>query len=214
MTWSIEQLAQRIAQDLPNGALVNLGVGMPLQVGNYLTDGSVILHSENGLFGMGGAADPGQEDPDIVNAGKQNVTLLPGAAITDQADSFGYVRAGLLDLAIIGAYQVSVSGDLANWRRPGEKIAGVGGAVDIAAAAKAVWVMMKASTKDGKSKLLEACDFPLTARGVVKRVYADIGILQPCPEEGAFRLLECAPGISLSEVESAVAGRLLADSPA
>lgn len=209
MTWSIEQLAQRIAQDLPNGAIVNLGVGMPLEVGNYLEDGSVILHSENGLFGMGGAAEPGQEDPDIVNAGKQSVTLLPGAAITDQADSFGYVRAGLLDLAILGAYQVSATGDLANWRRPGEKIAGVGGAVDIAAGAKAVWVMMKATTEDGQSKLLDACDFPLTARGVVTRVYTDIGILEPCPAEGAFRLLECAPGVAQAEVESSLAGRLI-----
>jgi len=207
-------MAQRIAQDLPNGAIVNLGVGMPLQVGNYLTDGSVILHSENGLFGMGGAAEPGQEDPEIVNAGKQSVTLLPGAAITDQADSFGYLRAGLLDLAILGAYQVSVTGDLANWRRPGEKIAGVGGAVDIAASAKAVWVMTKASTSDGMSKLLQVCDFPLTARGVVKRVYTDIGILQPCPDQRAFRLLECAPGISQGEVERTVAGRVLTDSPA
>jgi len=209
MAWSMNDVAQRVAGDLPGGAVVNLGVGLPLAVGNFLDDDSIVLHSENGILGMGGAAEPGAEDPDVVNAGKQSVTLVPGAAITDQVDSFGLVRAGVLDLAILGAYQVSVEGDLANWRRPDEKIAGIGGALDIAMGAKVVWVMMKAATDDGQSKLLDVCTFPLTARGVVTRVYTDVGVFEPSPAEGGFRILECAPGESLESIEKLVAGRIL-----
>lgn len=209
MTWSIDEIARRIAQDLPTGAVVNLGVGLPLAVGNHITDPSLVLHSENGLFGMGGAAAPGHEDPDVVNAGKQSVTLVRGAAITDQADSFGAVRSGVLDLAILGAYQVAVNGDLANWRRPDEKIAGIGGALDIAMGAKSVWAMMKARTDDGSRKLLTECTFPLTASGVVRRVYCELGILEPRPDQGVFVLLELAPEVTEDDIRAQIAGEVM-----
>lgn len=201
MPWSDAELAREVGREVPLGSVVNLGIGLPLLLGRHgqLPRG-ILLHSENGIFGMGGPADEEAEDPDLVNAGKEYVTLVPGASITDQVDSFGMVRAGYIDLAILGAYQVSASGDLANWKRPDQKIAGVGGAVDIAMGAKQVWVMMRASAKDGVPKLVQTCDYPITARDVVSRVFTDLGVLEPSVDRRGFLVRRLAPGVTIDDV--------------
>ena len=205
MAWSDQELAGVVAADLPGGTVVNLGIGLPLAVADHIAaEQNVTLHSENGIFAMWRAALPGEEDRDLVNAGKQHVVLEPGAAITDQVDSFALVRAGYLDIAILGAYQVSAIGDLANWKRPADAIAGVGGAVDIALGAGAVWVMMHAQTREGRSKLVERCSFPLTAVGVVTRVYTELGVLERDPEQERLTVRRLAPDVTIEELAASL----------
>jgi 3-oxoadipate CoA-transferase beta subunit len=173
-----EQIAQHIAQDIPEGAYVNLGIGMPTMVGNHLPkDREIFLHSENGILGMGPAPAPGHEDPDLINAGKEPVTLLMGGAYFHHTDSFAMMRGRHLDIAVLGAFQVSVSGDLANWSTGSDAIPAVGGAMDLAVGAKNVWVMMEHLTKGGESKIVPRCTYPLTGIGVVKRIYTDLAVI-------------------------------------
>ena len=201
---SKEQLAQRVAQDIHDGAYVNLGIGMPTLVANHLPAGiEVILHSENGILGMGPAPSEGQEDYDLINAGKQPVTLLPGGAFVHHADSFGMMRGGHLDICVLGAFQVSATGDLANWStgEPGA-IPAVGGAMDLAIGAKQTWVMMDLLTKKGESKVVAQCSYPLTGIGCVKRIYSDIATLQCTPQ--GLRLIDTVEGLSHAELEPLV----------
>jgi 3-oxoadipate CoA-transferase beta subunit len=184
-----DELARRIAADIPEGAYVNLGIGAPTLVANFLPEGlEIILHTENGLLGMGPAPEPGRIDPDLINAGKQPVTELAGAAYFHHADSFGMMRGGHLDVCVLGAFQVSQSGDLANWSTgaPGA-IPAVGGAMDLAIGAKDVYVMTDLLTKQGESKLVTACTYPLTGVGCVSRVYTDHGVFDVTPEGFALR---------------------------
>jgi 3-oxoadipate CoA-transferase beta subunit len=196
-----DQLAQRVARDIHDGAYVNLGIGMPTQVANHLPAGiEVILHSENGILGMGPAPAAGQEDYDLINAGKQPVTLLPGGAYFHHADSFAMMRGGHLDICVLGAFQVSATGDLANWHT-GEKdaIPAVGGAMDLAVGAKQTWVMMDLLTKKGESKIVSRCTYPLTGIGCVKRIYSDLATLECTPQ--GLRLIDTVEGLSLRELE-------------
>ncbi|HEY9572210.1 MAG TPA: 3-oxoacid CoA-transferase subunit B [Pusillimonas sp.] len=173
-----EQMAARVAQDIPEGSVVNLGIGLPTKVANYLpADREIMLHSENGVIGMGPAPEPGTEDPDLINAGKQPVTLLPGGAYFHHADSFGMMRGGHLDICVLGAFQVSRFGDLANWHTGApDAIPAVGGAMDLAIGAKSVYVLMELLTREGQSKLVERCTYPLTGVGCVTRVYTDLAV--------------------------------------
>lgn len=201
--WSDEQLAVRVAFELEHGSCVNLGIGLPTTVALHVPHGrEIIFHSENGLIGMGPAPAPGQEDPDIVNAGKKPVTLIVGAAIVHQADSFSLIRGGRLDVSILGGLQVSARGDLANWKVPGAQgVGGVGGAMDLAAGAKKVFVMMRHLDKRGGAKLVETCTFPLTATTCVTTVFTDFGVID-C-RDGGFVVRELAPGISAAEMSAA-----------
>jgi len=195
-----EQIAQRIAQDIPEGSYVNLGIGMPTLVGNHLPkDREIFLHSENGILGMGPAPAKGEEDADLINAGKEPVTLLTGGAIFHHNDSFAMMRGGHLDIAVLGAFQVSVTGDLANWHSGGDAIPAVGGAMDLAAGAKNVWVMMEHLTKDGASKIVPKCSYPLTGIGVVKRIYTDLAVIEITARGlAASRLVQ---GLSFDELQ-------------
>ncbi|MGB6456194.1 MAG: 3-oxoacid CoA-transferase subunit B [Streptosporangiaceae bacterium] len=190
---SRDGIAQRLAADLRDGFVVNLGVGIPLLVPQHVPpDVEVILHAENGVLGMGPLAAPGQEDPDLTDAGKQPVTLITGAAIVDSALSFAVVRGGHLDVTVLGALQVSGGGDLANWYVPGQHPA-VGGAMDLVAGAREVWVAMEHVDRSGRPKIVERCTFPLTGRGVVTRIYTDLAVFHVVA--GELRLTECAPGV-------------------
>ena len=196
-----DQLAARVAQDIPEGATVNLGIGMPTLVANHIpASREVLLHSENGILGMGPAPAPGEEDYDLINAGKQPVTLLPGGAFFHHADSFAMMRGGHLDICVLGAFQVSARGDLANWHT-GEKdaIPAVGGAMDLAIGAKQTWVMMDLLTKQGASKVVERCSYPLTGIGCVKRIYSDLATLDCTPE--GLRLVDLVDGLGRAELE-------------
>ena len=198
---SREQLAQRVARDIHDGAYVNLGIGMPTLVANHLPKGiEVVLHSENGILGMGPAPAEGQEDYDLINAGKQPVTLLPGGAFFHHADSFAMMRGGHLDICVLGAFQVSATGDLANWHT-GEKdaIPAVGGAMDLAIGAKQTWVMMDLLTKKGESKVVAKCGYPLTGIGCVKRIYSDLATLDCTPQ--GLRLVDKVEGLEHAELE-------------
>ncbi len=198
---SKDQLAQRVAQDIFEGAYVNLGIGQPTLVANHLPDGlEVVLHSENGILGMGPAPAAGDEDYDLINAGKQPVTLLPGGAYFHHADSFAMMRGGHLDICVLGAFQVSTSGDLANWStgEPGA-IPAVGGAMDLAVGAKQTWVMMDLLTKQGQSKVVPACTYPLTGIGCVKRIYSDLATLECTPQ--GLRLIDLVDGLTHIELE-------------
>lgn len=201
---SKDELAQRVAQDIHDGAYVNLGIGMPTLVANHLPAGvEVVLHSENGILGMGPAPAAGQEDYDLINAGKQAVTLLPGGAFFHHADSFGMMRGGHLDICVLGAFQVSATGDLANWStgEPGA-IPAVGGAMDLAIGAKQTWVMMDVLTKQGVSKLVEQCSYPLTGLACVKRVYTDLATLACTPE--GLQLIDLVPGLTHEVLEEMI----------
>ncbi|PQA80544.1 3-oxoadipate CoA-transferase [Limnohabitans sp. TS-CS-82] len=196
-----QELAQRVAQDIFDGAYVNLGIGQPTLVANYLPEGmEVVLHSENGILGMGQAPLTGEEDYDLINAGKQPVTLLAGGAYFHHADSFAMMRGGHLDISVLGAFQVSATGDLANWST-GEAgaIPAVGGAMDLAVGAKQTWVMMDLLTKKGESKVVQECSYPLTGLGCVKRIYSDLATLECTPE--GLKLIDQVDGLSKEELE-------------
>ncbi|PZP58687.1 MAG: 3-oxoadipate CoA-transferase [Pseudoxanthomonas spadix] len=196
-----EQMAARVARDIPEGAYVNLGIGLPTQVANYLpADKEIFLQSENGLLGMGPAPTPGQDDPDLINAGKQPVTLLTGGCYFHHADSFAMMRGGHLDICVLGAFQVSQHGDLANWSTGApDAIPAVGGAMDLAIGAKQTYVMMDLLTKTGESKLVAECSYPLTGLRCVSRVYSDLGVFDLGPD-GA-RVVERVDGLSIEELQ-------------
>ena len=199
-----DQLAQRVARDIHDGAYVNLGIGMPTMVANHLPKGiEVLLHSENGILGMGPAPPEGQEDYDLINAGKQPVTLLPGGAFFHHADSFAMMRGGYLDICVLGAFQVSARGDLANWHT-GDKdaIPAVGGAMDLAIGAKETWVMMDLLTRQGESKIVAQCSYPLTGIGCVKRIYTDIATLECTPS--GLKLVDTVEGLGHAELEQLI----------
>jgi len=198
---SKDELAKRVAQDMFDGAYVNLGIGMPTLVANHLPPGiEIVLHSENGILGMGPAPAKGEEDFDLINAGKQAVTLLPGGAFFHHADSFAMMRAGHLDICVLGGFQVSVTGDLANWStgEPGA-IPAVGGAMDLAIGAKQTWVMMDLLTKQGESKVVSQCTYPLTGIACVKRIYTDMATLE-CTPNGLV-LIDLVDGLTKRELE-------------
>jgi 3-oxoacid CoA-transferase subunit B len=202
MPWSRQQIAERAAMEIPDGTVVNLGIGLPTLVADYLTpERQVWLHSENGILGMGPFPLEGDEDPQIINAGKQTVTILPGGSTFDSALSFAMIRGGHVDLSILGAMQVSASGDLANWAVPGGKTMGIGGAMDLAAGSRRILVLTTHTTKEGEPKLVRQCTYPLTARGVVWRIVTDLAVLDVTSE--GFRLVECAPGVTPTQVRAA-----------
>jgi 3-oxoadipate CoA-transferase beta subunit len=204
-----DQLAARVARDIPEGAYVNLGIGLPTLIANQLpTDREIFLHSENGLLGMGPAPAPGDEDPDLINAGKQPVTLLPGGSFFHHGDSFAMMRGGHLDICVLGAFEVSASGDLANWHTGApDAIPAVGGAMDLALGAKQVFVMMEHLTKQGQSKIVERCQYPLTAMACVDRIYTDLAVIEVVPEGLLVR--EMVEGLTFSELQRMTSARLL-----
>ena len=196
-----DQIAARVARDIPEGAYVNLGIGLPTLVANHLPkDRDIFLHSENGLLGMGPAPALGEEDEDLINAGKQPVTILAGGAYFHHADSFGMMRGGHLDFCVLGAFQVSVGGDLANWHTGApDAIPAVGGAMDLAVGAKKVFVMMEHQTKTGESKIVEHCTYPLTGIGCVNRIYTDLAVIDVTPN--GLRVVDMIDGLSLAELQ-------------
>ncbi|HEX8403096.1 MAG TPA: CoA transferase subunit B [Duganella sp.] len=204
-----DQIAARVAQDIAEGAYVNLGIGLPTKVANYLpSEREVFLHSENGLLGMGPAPAPGEEDEDLINAGKQPVTLLTGGAFFHHGDSFAMMRGGHLDVCVLGAFQVSAQGDLANWHTGApDAIPAVGGAMDLALGAKQVFVMMDHLTKTGESKIVERCTYPLTAVACVNRIYTDMAVLDVTADGLSVR--EMAPGLTFEELQTATGAKLL-----
>ena len=195
-----EQMAARVARDIPNGAYVNLGIGLPTLVANHLPkDREIILHTENGLLGMGPAPEAGAEDPDLINAGKQPVTALPGASFFHHADSFAMMRGGHLDCCVLGAFQVSIAGDLANWHTgTPDAIPAVGGAMDLAIGAKRVYVMMEHMTKKGDSKIVPQCTYPVTGLQCVNRIYTDLAVLDVTPQ--GLRAIDIVEGMSIDEL--------------
>jgi 3-oxoadipate CoA-transferase beta subunit len=208
--WTRDQMAQRVARDIPDGAVVNLGIGLPTIVANHLpADKEVVLHSENGVIGMGPAPAKGEEDYDLINAGKQPVTLLPGGCFFHHADSFAMMRGGHLDVCVLGAFQVSASGDLANWHTGApDAIPAVGGAMDLAIGAKKTFVMMEHVTKGGDSKIVPQCSYPLTGIGCVSRIYTDLAVLDVTRE--GLKLVDKVEGLTFDELQKLTAVPLIA----
>ncbi|MEI6886198.1 MAG: CoA transferase subunit B [Bacteroidota bacterium] len=201
-------IAKRIAKELRDGYYVNLGIGIPTLVANYVPQGmQIILQSENGLLGIGPFPAKDQVDPDLINAGKQTITALPGAAYFDSSMSFAMIRGGHIDLTVLGAFEVTDTGDIASWKIPGKLVKGMGGAMDLVASAKNIIVAMMHTNPQGESKLLKKCTLPLTGVGVVKRIVTDLAVLDVTPD--GFKLIERAPGVTVEQIKAATEGRLI-----
>ncbi|MFT5483873.1 MAG: 3-oxoadipate CoA-transferase beta subunit [Halieaceae bacterium] len=209
-SWSRDQMAQRAALDIPNGAYVNLGIGIPEKVVQYIPEGrEVIYHTENGLLGMGVTPEPGDEDPELINAGKKPVSAIPGAAYFHHADSFAMIRGGHIDICILGALQVSSGGDLANWSTGATgDIPAVGGAMDLVAGVKTIYVITQHCTKTGQAKLVDACSYPLTGKAVVSRIYTDLAVIDVVAE--GFVVVEMAPGVDFNYLQERTDSKLIA----
>ena len=210
MALTKEQIAQRIAKELKDGYYVNLGIGIPTLVANYIPSNiKVVLQSENGLLGMGPFPIAGEEDPDLINAGKQTITTVPGSVFFDSAMSFGMIRAGKVDLTVLGAMEVSEEGDIANWKIPGKMVKGMGGAMDLVASAKNIIVAMMHTNPKGESKPLSECTLPLTGKKCVKKIVTELAVLNVTVS--GFKLLERAPGVSVEEIKAKTAGKLIVE---
>ena len=199
---SRDQIAQRVAQDIPDGAYVNLGIGLPTKIASYLpNDKDIFLHSENGLLAFGPPPAAGEEDPELINAGKEFVTMLEGGSFFHHGDSFAMMRGGHLDIAVLGAFQVAANGDLANWMIPGKKVKGMGGAMDLVVGVQKVVVLMEHCAKDGTPKIVKNCSLPLTGKGVVHRVITDLGVMDITPQ--GVELIELAKDVTLEQIQAA-----------
>jgi len=210
MGWSREEIAERGARELRDGFYVNLGIGIPTLVANYIPAGMrVVLQSENGMLGMGPFPYEGEEDPDLINAGKQTITELPSSSYFSSADSFAMIRGGHIDLSILGAMEVAENGDLANWMIPGKMVKGMGGAMDLVAGVKRVVVVMEHNSKDGSAKFKPRCDLPLTGANVVDKVITDLAVFGRANRQVPFQLLEMAPGVTLAEIRAKTTAKFL-----